>query len=335
MQGQRARTSKVAIGSAVFGVLGLLIMPFTTVVHYPYSITILFRNITGLLGICGLTLGVLALLKISRLVLASVSFVLFSVFLPYLLTRLSKVWWPYDFFMDIRGLLVIYALACSLVFTVVTLVRTGKPRSMLKGGVSVFAGISLANIGIVLAGSTFGFWLVETCHPRSICVWSPGHSNLQCLVKAMLIYAYDNNGQYPEPNQWCDVLLKHGQVDIEHFVCPSIGLRWPYKHGNWPFGLGNWPSRSDNWPYTCWTVLIWPFPRSHRSHFAMNPNCRPDSPPNMVLLFEAKEGWNQFGGPELLTTEHHRGYGCLVINNEGDVRFERPRGFQDLKWDGE
>jgi len=73
-------------------------------------------------------------------------------------------------------------------------------------------------------------------------------------------------------------------------------------------------------------VLIW------RSDYAMNPNCEPNSPPGTVLLFETKGGWNQFGGPGLLTFENHGGKGCNILFNDGHVEFVRTKLFEELKW---
>jgi hypothetical protein len=67
----------------------------------------------------------------------------------------------------------------------------------------------------------------------------------------------------------------------------------------------------------------------------MNPNCEPNSPPDMVLLFETKAGWNQHGGPELFTFDNHdpRG-GCPrklvpvktgILLNDGTVKLVRLR----------
>ena len=52
--------------------------------------------------------------------------------------------------------------------------------------------------------------------------------------------------------------------------------------------------------------------------YAMNPNCRVDSDPNVVLPFETKAGWNQHGGPEPFSFDNHdpKG-GCLLLN--GDI----------------
>ena len=70
-----------------------------------------------------------------------------------------------------------------------------------------------------------------------------------------------------------------------------------------------------------------------KNHYAMNPNCKPDSPPDMVLLFETKAGWNQHGGPELFTFDNHDPRGGCVLLNDGTVKFIRTKEeLQQLRW---
>ena len=73
--------------------------------------------------------------------------------------------------------------------------------------------------------------------------------------------------------------------------------------------------------------------RSWESDYAMNPNCKSDSPGDMVLLFEAKAGWNQYGGPELFTFVNHDPKGGCVLLNDQTVKFVRTKEeLQQLRW---
>ena len=65
----------------------------------------------------------------------------------------------------------------------------------------------------------------------------------------------------------------------------------------------------------------------------MNPDREPNSSDDMVLLFETEDGWNQFGGPELLTFENHGSKGCNVLFNDGHKEFIKPSQVSKLKWD--
>jgi len=68
-------------------------------------------------------------------------------------------------------------------------------------------------------------------------------------------------------------------------------------------------------------------------HYAMNPECDPNSPPDTVLLFEARPGRNQHGGPELFTFDNHDPKGGCVLLNDGTVKFIRTKDeLQQLRW---
>lgn len=121
-------------------------------------------------------------------------------------------------------------------------------------------------------------------------------SNLRNLRSGILYYS-DQNGSYPSSDRWCDVLLKQYDYPEYAFVCKSV-------------------QRNDK----------------GRCHYAMNPDCEPNSPADTVLLFETKSGWNQYGGLELLTFDNHEGWGANVTFNDGHVEFVKPDEVGKLKW---
>jgi hypothetical protein len=70
-----------------------------------------------------------------------------------------------------------------------------------------------------------------------------------------------------------------------------------------------------------------------RSTYAMNPNCKYDSLPDTVLLFETKASWNQYGGPDLFTFDNHDPKGGCVLLNDGTVKFIRTtEELRQLRW---
>jgi hypothetical protein len=107
---------------------------------------------------------------------------------------------------------------------------------------------------------------------------------------------------YPPPAKWCvDMIRAYESAGMSNkalmkpHICPSAGLG--------------------------------------ENHYAMNPNCNPDSPAEMVLLFESKAGWNQHGGPELFTFDNHDPKGGCVLLNDGTVKFIRtPEELLQLRW---
>jgi len=118
--------------------------------------------------------------------------------------------------------------------------------------------------------------------------------NLTVLGKAMLIYACDYDDKYPTADKWCDLLIKYAYMTEKEFVCPSAG--------------------------------------EGRSHYAINPNASAVTHPHMVVLFETKGGWNQFGGPELFTAENHKGEVGNILFNDLHVRFVKKEQLGELKW---
>jgi hypothetical protein len=164
--------------------------------------------------------------------------------------------------------------------------------------------------------------------------------NMQRLYISGSLFGKDVFGRnakaYPEPNQWCDLIVEgfrnsysiyengikkrsYSEEEISRiFICPSSRER-PYVQ------------YSDAEP-TEPNSLKQPAPLLE-SHYAMNPNCRPSSPPDTVLLFEAKPGWNQHGGPELFTFDNHDPHGGCVLLNDGTVKFIRTtEEFQQVRW---
>jgi len=125
-------------------------------------------------------------------------------------------------------------------------------------------------------------------------------TNLSGLYKALQVYSNDSDGRYPAPSKWCDLLVDLDFTTPKQFLCIDA-LR-----------------AGDRGP----------------CHYAINPNATPDSDPNVVLLFETKAGWNQFGGPEVLATRTHegRGEGCTIVLADGKVRFIQRKDLTKLKW---
>lgn len=128
--------------------------------------------------------------------------------------------------------------------------------------------------------------------------------NLRHLKVAIDIYCHENDGMYPIAEKWCD-LLKDYHVE-DQLICPAKSRK------------------------------------VERCSYAINPNCEPNSPAEVVLLFETQGGWNQHGGPELLSSQNHPehkndfwGYkisGCNVMFNDGHVEFVPQKRFTQLKW---
>jgi len=161
---------------------------------------------------------------------------------------------------------------------------------------SKVTGRGLAMLGIIVAISSIILgWVVVSRYMKQ------ERNRIQCaenlsrqLGFALAIYSSDHNQRYPPANKWCDLLLPSEYATEKDFICPAA--------------------------------------QKDLCNYAINPNCEPNSPKDTVLLFESKPGWNQFGGPELLAPENHRGKGCNVLFNGFHVWFIRTEDFEKLNW---
>ena len=114
---------------------------------------------------------------------------------------------------------------------------------------------------------------------------------------------HDDEGPYPPPAKWCDTLLQGYRVTADgRDVITAKACECP--------GAGDGGCR-----------------------YATNPNCKLDSPGDIVLLFETKAGWNQHGGPDLFVFDHHEPRGGCVSFNNGTVKFIRTKEeLRQVRW---
>ena len=191
--------------------------------------------------------------KISKLAIASVSLGIVG-FLA-LGIKGGIVLHPYWLKILLRNIMGVLGIL-GVIPGVVALVWIQISRGMLKGrGFAIF--------GMVLAALLSGIWLLETYGRRSTTYRMVCASNLSLLGNTILIYA-NEYGQYPDPNQWCDLLLQDDRgVVPKDFICrfgtSAVVLQWPPNSGR---------------------IYMWP---ELISNYAMNPNCQPNSPPETVL----------------------------------------------------
>ena len=68
------------------------------------------------------------------------------------------------------------------------------------------------SVGIAILVCALVMYRWSWISKRSIAVWSPGGSNMNKIAEAMLIYANDYDGNMPDPNSWCDILIDQGYI---------------------------------------------------------------------------------------------------------------------------
>jgi prepilin-type processing-associated H-X9-DG protein len=148
-------------------------------------------------------------------------------------------------------------------------------------------------------------------------------THLSSLGKAMMLYANDYRDRLPTASKWCDLVIQETKIDPSTLQCPGVRRAPPrclfplelYLYSQWRHAQG--------------------LKGLGASDYAMNPLVNEHStasPADMAVLFESRHGWNQAGGPELLTTDHHKDRGCNVLFIDGHVEFIKTQDLGKLRW---
>jgi len=185
----------------------------------------------------------------------------------------------------------------AIIFGIISLVKISRSNGQLKGTGLAIAGIAVPVIALPIVVLIMGIMMPALARARVVAQRMVCGTNMSGITKAMLIYAGDNNDMFPDSDHWCDLMIQSENCNKKQLQCPGD------KEGP--------------------------------SSYAMNKNAEKlgaNSPFDMVLLFESKPGWNQSGGPELLTTNNHLDEGCNIAFCDGHVAFIRAEDIAALKW---
>jgi hypothetical protein len=185
----------------------------------------------------------------------------------------------------------------AIVLGIVGLVKINNSAGRLKGTGMAIAGIATPVVALPVVALLMGILMPALARVRQQAFRITCATNLSGLSKAMMLYANDYDDKYPTPEKWCDLLIEYCEVDPITFRCKGA--------------------------------------QEGPSNYAFNENIAKlgaSTQGDIVLLFETHPGWNQVGGPEILTTDNHQGEGCNVAFVDMHVEFVRAGDIPDLKW---
>ena len=184
----------------------------------------------------------------------------------------------------------------GLILGIVGMNSIKKSSGNLKGRGLALSGIITSSVALILMPMMLAIIMPALAKTRNLAQRIMCGTNLKGLGEAVLVYAGDDKYErYPTASKWCDLLVEYADVPAESFRCPGVS--------------------------------------EGKCNYAMNKYIEDSNMlPDIVLLFETEPGWNQFGGPEILSTENHRGDGCNIMFGDGHIRFVRTEEIDSLKW---
>jgi prepilin-type processing-associated H-X9-DG protein len=213
----------------------------------------------------------------------------------------------------------------SFIISLIVLVSILYKKGTMKGTRNAASGLLLS----LLLLAAFCVLPYVITYPRFVGGKLCCKNNLIEIKKELTEYNKEY-GQYPAADKWCDLLMQDINFKGYYFECP--GAYEEHYHQT----IDQSADPNSQW----YQIFKYSDPNGKisyvkRGYYAINPNCEPNSPNDIVLLFETKGGWNQFGGPEILTTDWHWKRGCNILFNDGHVEFVKPNKIKKLKWKAE
>lgn len=160
-------------------------------------------------------------------------------------------------------------------------------------------------------------------------------TNLSGLGKAILVYANDNNDEFPTTERWCDLLVRYVDAHPKQFICRQSDTK--FGESSYAMNINLSGKKTGEIPLD--TVLLF------ETDLGKDPDGRMDSLASRdffdFLKLPGKKGkqkiygkrWNQYGGQELLTLEHHESRGCNILFADSHVEFIKAEDINNLLWE--
>jgi hypothetical protein len=226
-----------------------------------------------------------------------------------------------------------------IILGIAALIHIGLSKGRLSGRWFAVSGITVSILmALFLHGVSNKHYLLH----RTVC-----QSNIKVVGEGLRTYAANNEDSLPPATSWCDLLITEGCIDYAYksydriFHCPKLD----FEPGESSYALNEniVGIKLSEIPKDVVLLFETDFgrtesgrdtPKKSRDYFwtVYDPNKRRDVSKGDDLVY--RDRWNQVGGPELLTTEHHMKYkGCNVTFADGTVKFVKKKHLDRLRWE--
>ena len=189
----------------------------------------------------------------------------------------------------------------GLVVGIIALVRINNSHGQLGGKGMAVAGTSVSAALLLLMPIPAVMLLPALAKAKHKANAIHCMSNVKQLNLGVMMYASDNNGQFPSGTTWCDALRAYATND-KVYLCTQG------KPGQ-------------------------------RCHYALNAQLvgrelkDVQTPAETVLIFETDGGWNLSGGRELLPAKPRHSNGYVVGFADGHAELVQAARLEKLRWE--
>ncbi|MDO8303747.1 MAG: DUF4190 domain-containing protein, partial [Sedimentisphaerales bacterium] len=218
----------------------------------------------------------------------------------------------------------------GIVFGIVALYKIKKANGLLVGKGYAWIGLVLAVAQIALIGiMLFGVMRWNTPEYKLMC-----GSNLSGIGKAMMCYGNDYKEKLPTGDNWCDVLIKYADVSPNQFVCKESDA----IKGESSYAM-NRNVAGKEMTYPADIVVLFETDYGKDANGRTEPIQNRDGYKEFYTSNKKSDNekvyktrWNQAGGAEMLTAEHHKGKGSNILFGDMHVEFVEKERFGLLRW---
>jgi hypothetical protein len=153
-------------------------------------------------------------------------------------------------------------------------------------------------------------------------------TNVKGFGTALRVYAFEYNNKYPTEN-WCDLLVMQADVPPKKFMCFESDC----VKGESSYALNLAAAQAGiNAPHNMVVVFETSTGRSGERETLPNGRKFQTVLKDMKIGEVYKDRWNQIGGPELLTLDHHNGQGAWFLFADGHSDFVKADDLPELQW---
>jgi prepilin-type processing-associated H-X9-DG protein len=277
--------------------------------------------------------------------LAKASFACLLVFLGFIVSNIMLLLFFQNVYANpwvkIASAIVFFgSLLASPVLGIMALIKIKLSKKVLRGKGFAIPAITIPSFLIILVIVVMPqLGRVRKLGSRLVC-----GTVVKGLGTVFKLYAHENDDRLPTAQNWCDLFIIHAELDPSTFRCPEsdaiegesayalnenvIGMKLSDIPGDvvlmFETSLGR--TKQGRTGRVKSRQYFEPFVESHR--------------PEESRQREIKKGeqkvyihrWNQVGGPEILTTEYHKGIGCNVLFADGHAEFVKTKDLDALRW---